>query len=101
MAHPDSDYQTPRAGIPGVVSAEFSDSEFGPHEDKMDRLGKLIAERRADPTNGEESVYPDLLYAAGNPDVFGPGPALVQEPAVSPPGTFKQPTLRYGVDRQT
>lgn len=93
MPHPDSDYQSPRLGIPGILTET-------PIQDKRDVPMRLMAEKRSDPTSDAEAIYPDLLYAKGNPDLFGPGPAQVQEGAQRPPAQFRQPKLRYGVDRQ-
>ena len=79
---PRTDYQSPRAGLAGVLSAAHAnDLDYGYSEDSRDAYNKHRALLRSDPTNAEESVWPDMLYTRGNPDIMGPGPALVQEPA--------------------
>jgi hypothetical protein len=88
MAHPDSDAQSVR-NLPWQTES-----------DKHDATNRIRAELRSDPTNSAEVIIPDLYYAKGNPDIFGPAPAMVQEAAYTPPPTYKQPVLRYGVDRQ-
>ena len=89
MAHPLSDYQSQRE-LPWRVG-----------EDKRDVQNRLRAERRSDPTNGTENVPWDMYFAQGNPDQFGPGLPLCREKQQSPPVAYKQPILRYGVDRQS
>lgn len=86
-AHPDSDFQTAR----GLV--------FGVGEDKRDANRDYRAQKRLDATNPEEAVE-DMLHVLGNPDSFGPGPKLVKESKNIPTGNYKQPTYRYGVNRQ-
>lgn len=88
MAHPQSDYQSQRKLVFGVAS------------DKHDATNLRRAQFRLDATNGSEVVEPDMYFAKGNPDLFGPQPAMVQEPQQNPPALFPQPVLRYGVDRQ-
>lgn len=88
MKHPDSDYQSQRQ-LPFTVQS-----------DKHDATNIRRAEFRSDPTNGAEQIIPDMYYAAGNPDLYGPQPAMVQEKAQVAPGLYPQPVLRYGVDRQ-
>lgn len=87
MAHPDSNYH--RADLP-----------FAEASDKHDATNRRRAEFRSDPTNGAETILPDMYYERGNPDIFGPQPPMVQEGPVTPPAQFPQPVLRYGVDRQ-
>lgn len=86
-AHPESDYQSQRSLV------------FEQVEDKHDLNRTYRAQKRLDATNSEESVE-DMLYVAGNPDAFGPGPKLVKEKKRVPTGTYTQPTYRYGVNRQ-
>jgi hypothetical protein len=88
MTHPDSDYQSQRQ------------LHFSIGEDENDVQNKLRAEKRTDPTNGFEIIEPDMYFAKGNPDMFGPQPAMVRESAQVPPAVFPQPVLRYGVDRE-
>lgn len=85
--HPESDYQSQRALV------------FGQIEDKHDAVRDYRAQKRLDATNPLESVE-DMLYVAGNPDAFGPGPALVKEKKRTPSGNYPQPKYRYGVNRQ-
>ncbi|AAN02055.1 gp1 [Mycobacterium phage Barnyard] len=87
MAHPDSNYH--RADLP-----------FAEASDKHDATNRRRAEFRSDPTNGAESITPDMYFAEGNPDLFGPQPAMVQESAQTPPAKFPQPNVRTGVNRQ-
>lgn len=85
--HPESDCQSQRSLV------------FGQAEDKHDANRDYRAQKRLDATNPEEPVE-DMLYVLGNPDSFGPGPKLVQEQKRVPTATYKQPTYRYGVNRQ-
>lgn len=85
--HPDSDYQSQRSLV------------FGSAEDKHDMNRDYRAQKRLDATNSQELVE-DMLYVLGNPDAFGPGPKLVKEKKRLPGGNYKQPTYRYGVNRQ-
>ena len=90
--HPDSDYQT------------FRNLPWETLEDKSMEYMRLTADRRTDYTdaasggafNGEN----DLFFEKGNPDAFGPAPALVQEPVQRPSGNLPQPTYRSGVIRE-
>lgn len=85
--HPESDYQSQR----GLA--------FGQEADARDAVRDLRAQKRLDATNPLESVD-DMLYVAGNPDAFGPGPKLVKEQKRVPNGNYKQPKYTYGVNRQ-
>lgn len=85
--HPDSDYQAPRSLV------------FGQSEDKRDANRIYRQHKRLDATNPQESVD-DMLYVAGNPDSFGPGPKLVKEAKRVPSGLYSQPKYTYGVNRQ-
>lgn len=88
MTNPESDFQSQRA-LP-----------FAATEGKRAATDRRRAEFRSDPTNGAETILPDMYYSEGNPDMFGPQPPMVREKAVRPSGKYPQPTLRYGVDRQ-
>lgn len=88
MRHPNSDYQSIRK-LAWPVG-----------EDQDDVQNLLRAEKRTDPTNGAEIIEPDMYFAKGNPDMFGPAPPMVRESQQNPPALFPQPVLRYGVDRQ-
>lgn len=93
LPHPDSDYQTFR-NLPWETTG---DKHF-------EEVGRLIADRRTDYTdatsggafNGEN----DLFYVQGNPDAFGPAPALVKEAAQRPSGNPPQHEIRTGVIRE-
>jgi hypothetical protein len=85
--HPDSDYQSQRSLV------------FGVGEDQHDMNRDYRAQKRLDATNPEEPIE-DMLYVAGNPDAFGPGPKLVKEAKRVPSGSYKQPKYTYGVNRQ-
>lgn len=85
--HPDSDYQSQRSLV------------FNQVEDKHDLNRSYRQQKRLDATNPQENVD-DMLYVAGNPDAFGPGPALVKESKRVPTGVYVQPTYKYGVNRQ-
>jgi hypothetical protein len=86
---PRSDFQQGRQNLP-----------FAEGPDKKDMVRDEIARKRTDPTNSQEVIFPDMYYAEGNPDQFGPGPALVQEPVNRPVGVVPQPVWRYGVARE-
>jgi hypothetical protein len=86
---PRSDFQSQRSDLP-----------FPQGEDENDLLMEYRAQQRLDATNPQENVLPNMLYVEGNPDAFGPGPALVTEPPNLPKGTHAQPFYRYGVNRQ-
>lgn len=85
-ANPNSDFT--RAELP-----------WGPGEDKRDVHLQRQAELRYDATNEFETIE-DMYVAKGNPDAFGPGPELVQERPLRPSGSYKQPIVRTGVDRE-
>ena len=98
---PRTDYQSPRAGIPGVLgAAHANDLNYGYSEDSRDAFNKHRAMMRSDPTNGEESLWPDMLYSKGNPDLMGPAPKMVQEPVYRPPLVHPQHPIRIGVTRE-
>jgi hypothetical protein len=92
MPDPESDYQT------------FRKLPWETLEDKSMEYMRLTADRRTDYTdansggafNGEN----DLFYVKGNPDAFGPAPALVQEPVQRPSGNPPQHPIRTGVIRE-
>lgn len=86
-AHPESDYQSQRNLV------------FPQVEDSHDMNRTYRAQKRLDATNPEEAVD-DMLYVAGNPDAFGPGPKLVKEKKRVPGSLYKKPTYTYGVNRQ-
>ena len=86
-AHPESDYQSQRSLV------------FGSQPDKHDMNMQYRQQKRLDATNPEELID-DMLYVAGNPDAFGPGPKLVKEKKRVPSGVYPQPTYTYGVNRQ-
>ena len=88
FTEPRSDFQSQRS-LPWPVG-----------EDKHDVELEYRAQQRTDPTNNMEAILPDMLYVEGNPDQFGPGPALVQEAPNRPSGPLPQPRYRYGVNRQ-
>ena len=69
-------------------------------EDSHDMLNEYRASLRLDATNPQENLYPDMYFALGNPDAFGPAPALVQEEVNRPRGAIPRPFYRYGVNRQ-
>lgn len=85
--HPESDYQSQRNLV------------FGQQADSHDAVRDYRAQKRLDATNPEELVE-DMLYVAGNPDAFGPGPKLVKEKKRVAPGNYTQPKYTYGVNRQ-
>lgn len=85
--HPDSDYQSQRTLV------------FGQIEDKHDANRDYRMQKRLDATNPQE-IVDDMLYVAGNPDAFGPGPKLVKEKKRVPAGNYTQPKYTYGVNRQ-
>lgn len=86
---PRSDFQTGRSTLPWAQG-----------EDKKDQKRDEIAHLRLDGTNNAENVIPDMYYVEGNPDAFGPGPALVQEDVNRPVGALPLPIWRYGVNRE-
>ena len=88
MTEPKSDYQSMR-NLP-----------WTPWEDRRDMQNDYRAHLRSDPTNAAENIIPDLYYAPGNPDIFGPAPALVQEDAVRGAGAIPIPVYRTGVYRE-
>ena len=89
VADPQSDFQSARSILP-----------FGQGQDKKDQMRDRIAMNRLDATNSQEVAIPDNYYALGNPDAFGPGPALVQEKINRPAGVLPQPVYRTGVNRE-
>lgn len=99
FAHPDSDYQSQRTELQWEVADRNQGSKRGGYTTAM----RMQAELRSDPTNSQEIAGNNaepMLYEYGNPDMFGPGPKLVQESVRKAPSSYKQPVLRYGVDRQ-
>jgi hypothetical protein len=86
-AHPDSDYQS------------FRNLQWGVAEDARDMNRMYRQQKRLDATNPEENID-DMLYVAGNPDSFGPGPKLVKEKKRTAPSTFVPIKYSYGVNRQ-
>lgn len=100
FAHPDSDYQSQRTELMFAIADRNQGSKRGGYTTAM----RLAAELRSDPTNSQEiegNNAEPMLYEYGNPDMFGPGPKLVQDQVRRAPATYKQPTYRYGVDRQS
>jgi hypothetical protein len=87
FVNPLSDYQSQRV-LPWTVSEDSRDLEL-----------KYRKQQRTDPTNADENLD-DMIHEYGNPDMFGPASPLVQEGIMNPPVSYKQPVLRYGVDRQ-
>lgn len=86
---PRSDFQSNR------------DLVFPQGDDETDLNTEYRASLRIDATVPDENIIPDMLYAEGNPDAFGPALPLVREAPVLPRGAHPQPKLRYGVDRQS
>jgi hypothetical protein len=86
--NPESDFQSSRA-LP-----------FPQGEDKRELVTEYRASLRVDSTVPDDVIIPDMLYVEGNPDSFGPGPALVQEKPNRPAKLKPQPTVRTGVIRQ-
>lgn len=89
VADPLSNFQSNRQILPWAEG-----------EDKKDQKRDEIARLRLDATNSQENVFPDQYYVQGNPDAFGPGPALVQEAPNIPAGVLPQPIYRTGVYRE-
>ena len=104
--NPDSDFQTNTAAgaaLPFGVAERNGGSSSGGFTNEM--LMETL--KRSDPTNslefsGDYGVggAEGLLGAKGNPDIFGPGPALVVGRAQLPRGAKTRPTLPNGVYRQ-
>lgn len=69
-------------------------------EDKMSDVRRFQADLRTDPTDPTSGGYDDNIFLQGNPDTFGPGPAMVKEPVERPATQHPQPVFRTGVDRQ-
>lgn len=86
---PRSDFQSQR------------DLVFPQIEDEDDLVTEYRASLRVDATVPDDIIIPDMLYVEGNPDTFGPAPALVQEKPHYPVGAHPQPKLRYGTTRQS
>ena len=84
--HPDSNFQRGRLPFPEEVPID-------------DHFQQAVAERRSDSTVADETTR-DLLFAKGNPDRFGAGPALVQEGVKTPPASFPTPNPKERVDRE-
>src|ERR1700759_668862 len=80
---PRSDFQTPRGILP-----------FPEGDDENDVLLQYRMQQRLDATNPQENLYPDMMFAEGNPDAFGPGPALVTEPPNRPKGAIPRPFFK-------
>lgn len=94
-AHPDSDYQT------GVrLPFEVADRNQGAKRGGFTQAMRQQAERRLDSTRNDETVE-EMLYAYGNPDTGSRDEKIVQEGVRKRPTSHKQPTLRYGVTRQS
>lgn len=87
--NPNSDFQSNR------------DLPFPQGDDEEDLTTEYRASLRVDSTVPDDVIIPDMLYVEGNPDAFGPGPALVQETPVRPRGAHPQPRYRTGVTRQS
>lgn len=88
MTEPKSDFQSNRS------------FPWQPGEDKRDLVNEYAAQKRIDPTNTTEIIIPDSYYVEGNPDTFGPNPALVQEAPNRPQQAIPLPVYRTGVYRQ-
>lgn len=88
MAHPQSDFQSNRV-LP-----------FQEGEDRHDLVNRYRAELRLDPTNSAEVLEPDMYTVEGNPDMFGPEPAMIQEDVHRPAGAIPLPIYRTGVYRE-
>lgn len=94
--HPDSDYQSQRTELPWEVADRAQGAKRGGVTAQMYQE----ASKRLDATNNGERVE-DMLYVNGNPDAFGPDEPIVKEKKRVAPRNYKQPVLRYGVDRQS
>lgn len=66
----------------------------------MDQIRQFIADRRTDPTDANSGGYDELIFTPGNPDQFGPQPALVKEARLLPSQRYPQFVQRTGVERQ-
>lgn len=107
FAHPDSNFQTTTAAgsfLPFAPADRNGGSRRGGFTNEM--LMETL--KRSDPTNSLEfsgdygpGGAEGLLEAKGNPDIFGPGPALVVGRAQRPRGSKRPPVLPNGVYRQT
>lgn len=89
--HPESDFQSHRR-------LEFTQD----YEPLVDQYRDWVTDKRTDPTDPTSVGHEDQanLFVAGNPDTFGPGPALVKATKVVPSGTSPQPVFRTGVTRE-
>lgn len=87
VKNPNSDFQSARSLV------------FPQGDDKTDLTTEYRASLRTDATVADDVIIPDMLYVEGNPDAFGPGPALVQTEPVRPQGNYPQPRVRGGVTR--
>lgn len=85
---PRTDYQTWRS-LP-----------WGTGQDKKDLVLLYDAQKMTDPTNSQEDFWPNILYELGNPDQFGPSPALVQTPVQYPKAVPQVVPHVFGVTRQ-
>jgi len=92
--HPDSDYQSQR-NLPWETAERNGGSKRGGFTGSM----QLQAQHRTDPTRSDE-VIEQMLYAKGNPDMFGPDRPIVEDKVRRAPNVYRQPKIRYGVDRQ-
>ena len=91
--HPDSDVQTGR-GLPFETAERNQGAKRGGFTQSM----RQQAERRLDATRTDE-VLEDMLYVKGNPDDVADQQAIVQEKVQRRPSLYKQPKIKYGVDR--
>lgn len=88
--HPESDYQSQRTELNAPVAFDTLN----------DDLRKFTADKRTDPTDVNSGGYDENIFLQGNPDTFGPGPALVKQPVYRASGQSPQPVFRTGVTRQ-
>lgn len=91
FAHPESDFQSHR---------EFAFTQD--REPLIDQYRDWVTDKRTDPTDPTSVGHEDQanLFVAGNPDTFGPGPALVKATKVVPSGVAPRPAFRTGVTRE-
>lgn len=88
FAEPRTDFQS------------WRDLPWSTGEDKRDLQMLYQAQKRTDPTNGQELFLPNMLYELGNPDQFGPAPAMVQTKVQYPKALPQVVAHVFGVTRQ-
>lgn len=92
--HPDSDYQSQR-NLPWETADRNGGAKRGGFTGSM----QLQAQMRTDATRTDE-IIEDMLYVKGNPDTGRPDEPIVQDRVRRPAPVYRQPVIRYGVDRQ-